>query len=104
MPRLQFNEKLRVTQFIISDPSTVFHTEYYSSLKGTSLADWQQQLRTTPAQSHTPDHRSDGLDSTTNYIRPLLLITDYNSFYIDPDYGVDPYWDIQIYNQHELHF
>ena len=62
MPRLQFNIKLRVRQYIISDPSTVFYTEYYSTLKGTSSADWQQQMRVTPTQICTSDLRSNGLD------------------------------------------
>ena len=104
MPRPQFNEKLRVRQYIISDPSNVFYIEYYSSLKGTSSADWQQQMRITPTQFCTSDHRSDRLDSTTDNIRPIPSIPDYNPCYIDPDYGIDPYWDVQIYNQHELHF
>ena len=103
MPRLQFNEKLRVRQYIISDPSNVFYIEYYS-LKGTSSADWQQQMRITPTQFCTSDHRSDRHDSTTDNIRPIPSIPDYNPYYIDPDYGIDPYWDAQIYNQHELHF
>ena len=104
MPRLQFNGKLRIRQYIISDPSTVFYIEYYSSLKKTSSADWQQQMRNTPTQFCTSDHRSDRLTSTTDYIRSLPLIPDYNPYYIDPDYGIDPYWDAQIYNQHELQF
>ena len=72
MQRLQFNEKLRVGQYKISEPPTVFYTEYYSSLKGMSTVDWQQQMRTFPTQFHTSDHRADGLDSTSDYIRPLL--------------------------------
>ena len=61
-------------------------------------------MRITPTQFCTSDHRSDGLDSTTDNIRPIPSIPDYNPYYIDPDYGIDPYWDVQIYNQHELHF
>ena len=97
MPRLQFKEKLSVRQYIISDPSTVFYTEYSSSVKV------KQQMRTSPTQFHTSDHRSDGLDSTTNYTCPLPSKPD-NPYYIDPDYGVDPFWDIQLYNQHYLLF
>ena len=72
--------------------------------RGISSADWQQQMRTSPTQFHTSDHRSDGLDSTTDYIRPLPSIPDCNPYYIDPDYGIDRYWDIQLYNKHELQF
>ena len=39
LPRLQINEKLRVRQYIISDPSNINYTEYNTSLKETSSAD-----------------------------------------------------------------
>ena len=87
-----------------SDPSTVFYIEYYSLLNEFSSADWQQQMRTSPTQYHTPDHRSDGLDLTINYTRPLPVIPDYNPYYTDPDYGFDPCWDIQLYDQNALLF
>ena len=104
MSRLQFDEKLRIRQYIISDPSTVFYTEYYSTLRGISSADWQQQMRATPTQFSTSDLRSNGLDSTIYYIRPLPEILDYNPYYPDPDYGTDPYWDDRLYNQRHLYF
>ena len=40
LPRLQIIEKLRVRQYIISDPSNKDYTECYTSLKETSSADW----------------------------------------------------------------
>ena len=40
----------------------------------------------------------------TTRFRPIPLIDDYNPTYIDPDYGRDPYWDIEIYNQDLLQF
>ena len=104
MPRLQFDTKLRVRHYIISDPSTVFYTEYYSPLKGISSTDWQQQMRITPTQFYTSDLKSIGLDSTSHSICPLPEIPDYNPYYTDPDYGIDPYWDVHLYNQHHLSF
>ena len=35
---------------------------------------------------------------------PSYVIDNYNSYFPDPDFGSDRYWDIQIYNQHHLHF
>ena len=61
-------------------------------------------MQITPTQLRISDHQSDGLNSTTDYNRPLPLIHDYNLSYNDTDYGIDPYWDIQIYNQHDLQF
>ena len=104
MPRLHINEKLRIRQYIISDPPTIYYTEYYSSIKENSSADWQQQVKHSPTHLHNPDLQSDRQHSNTTTIRPLPLIDNYNPYYPDPDFGFDPYWDIQIYNQHQLHF
>ena len=104
MPRLHFNEKLRVRQYIISDPSTIFYTEYYSSLNENSSADWQQQMTNTPTNLYHSDHQSDGRHCTITTIRPLPLIENYHHYYIDPDFRFDPYWDIQIYKQYQLYF
>ena len=61
-------------------------------------------MRNIPKQFCTVDLRSNGLDSTSCFIRPLPEIPDYNPYYTDPDYGIDPYWDIHLYNQHHLSF
>ena len=104
MPRLQINEKLRARQYIISDPSNVYYTEYYTTLKETSSADWQLQMRTPPTTSTTVDNMYNRLQTDTNTIRLIPLIDDYNPYYPDPDYGFDPYWDANCYNQHHLYF
>ena len=101
MPRVQFNEKLRVRQYIISDPSNVYYTEYYTSLTETSSADWQQQMKTPPT---TLDPMSTRLQNDTTTIRLIPLIEDYKTNYFDSDYGFDPYWDAICYNQHHLYF
>ena len=104
MSRLYFNEKLRVRQYIISDSSTIYYAEYYSSLKENSSTDWQQQVKNTPTKLHDLDYQSDRQQYNTTTIRPLPLMDNYNPYYLDPDFGFDPYWDIQTYNQHHLHF
>ena len=104
MPRLCFNEKLRIRQYIVSGPSIIYYTEYYSSLKEKSSADWQQQVKHTPTQLIDLDHQSDRQQYNIAAIRPLPLIDNYNPYYLDPDLGFDPYWDIQTYNQHHLHY
>ena len=46
-------------------------------------------------------------DYTTTFatrFRPIPLIDDYNPTYIDPDYGRDPHWDTEVYNQDLLQF
>ena len=53
-----------------------------------------------PIPAWDPDY------TTTFYtrFRPIPLIDDYNPTYIDPDYGRDPYWDTELYNQDLLQF
>ena len=104
MPRLQINEKLRVRQYIISDPSNIYYTEYYTALRETSSADWQQQMKTPPNSVPTLDPMSNRLQHDTSTIRLIPFIDDYNPYYPDPDYGFDPNWDANCYNQHHLYF
>ena len=47
-----------------------------------------------------PDYTS----AFTSRFRPIPLVDDYNPTYIDPDYGRDPYWDTELYNQDLLQF
>ena len=47
---------------------------------------------------------SNSLQNDTSTIRMIPLIDDYNPYYPDPDYGFDPYWDSNSYNQHHLLF
>ena len=105
MPRLPFIEKPRVRQYIISNPSIIYYTEYFSTLRENSSADWQQHVENTPIRIHDLDHQSDRQHcNTTTTTRPLPLKDNYNPYYPDPDFGFDPYWEIQIYNQYHLHF
>ena len=87
MPQLQINAKLRVRQYIISDPPNIYYTEYYTALKETSSADWQQQMKTPPNFSTTLDPMSNSLQNDTSTIRLIPLVDDYNPYYPDPDYG-----------------
>ena len=74
---------------------------------------WQQQMEkanvityinTHLFQKPIPVWDPDYTTTFTTRFRPIPLIDDYNSTYIDPDYGRDPYWDIEIYNQDLLQF
>ena len=69
---------------------------------------WQQQMEkaivitynnTHLFQKPIPVWDPDYTTTFTTRFRPIPLIDDYNPTYIDPDYGRDPYWDIEIYNQ-----
>ena len=47
---------------------------------------------------------SNSLQNDTSTIRLIPLVDDYNPYYPDPDYGFDPYWEANCYNQHHLYF
>ena len=101
-PRLLINEKLPVRQYIVSVPSIcITLTFIYSSPKTTSTAKWQQQMKNTSFHMYNLYHQSDRLQHKISSTRPLHLIDDFNPYYLDPNYGFDPYWDVNFYNQHD---
>ena len=74
---------------------------------------WQQQMEKAITTTHKNTHLFQkpipvwDLDYTTTFttrFRPIPLIDDYNPTYIDPDYGRDPFWDSELYNQDLLQF
>ena len=79
LQRLQTNENFRVRQYIIFDPSNLYYTEYYTSLKETPIADWQQQMATPATYFTTLVPTSNRLQTDTSSIRLIPLIDDYNS-------------------------
>ena len=74
---------------------------------------WQQQMEkaipitynnTHLYQKPIPVWDPDYTTTFTTRFWPINLIDDHNPTYIDPDYGRDPYWDTEIYNQDLLQF
>ena len=74
---------------------------------------WQQQMEQAiiitynnthlfqqPIPVWDPDYKT----TFATRFRPIPLTDDYNPTYIDPDYGRDPYWDTELYNQDLLQF
>ena len=74
---------------------------------------WQQQMEkatiftynnTHLFQNPIPVWDPDYTTTFTTRFRPIPLVDDYNPTYIDPDFGRDPYWDTELYNQDLLQF
>ena len=74
---------------------------------------WQQQMEKATIITYNNTHlyqkpiRVWGPDHTLTFntrFRTIPPIDDYNPTNIDPDYGRDPYWDTEIYNQDLLQF
>ena len=69
-----------------------------------SSADWHQQMASQPTFFPILDPRSNSLHNNTSSVRFIPLIDDYTPYYPDSDYGFDPYWDANSYNQNHLYF
>ena len=112
-PRLQYNQLVSVRQYIKSDPPTRSFHKYEQQLMGYPSVVWQQQLakatiitynNTHLFQKPIPVWHPDYTDNFTTQFRPIPLVDDYNPTYIDPNYGRDPYWYTELYNQDLLQF
>ena len=112
-PRFQYNELISFRQYIRSDPSTQTFHQYNQQLMGYPSVVWQQQMEKATIITYNNTHLfqkpipvwdPDYTTTFTTHFRPIPLIDDYNPTYIDPDYGRDPYWDTELYNQDSLQF
>ena len=74
---------------------------------------WQQQMEKAIIITYKNTHLFQKLipfwdpDYTTTFttrFRFIPLVDDYNPTYTDPDYGRDPYWYPELYNQDLLQF
>ena len=74
---------------------------------------WQQQMdkaiiitynNTHLFQKPIPAWDPDYTTTFNTRFRPIPLVDNYNPTNIDPDYGRDPYWDTDLYNQDLLQF
>ena len=46
-------------------------------------------------------------DYTVNFdtqFRPLPEVVAYDTYYVDPQYGLDPYWDRDLYDQDKMEY
>ena len=51
-----------------------------------------------------PTYEYDYTDNFDTYFRPLPDVVPYDSYFVDPQYGFDPYWDEEIYDQDKLEY
>ena len=51
-----------------------------------------------------PTYEYDYTDNFETQFRPLPEVFAYNTYFIDPQYGLDPYWDKDLYDQNELEY
>ena len=49
-----------------------------------------------------PTYEYDYTDKFATHFRPLPEVVAYDPYFVDPQYGFDPYWDEEIYDQDKL--
>ena len=103
---------MSVRQYVISDPPTIKLRHFVKDTNGTPYVVWQQQMEKSSIKTHKKVHndrpdRYYEMNYTKDFetqFRPLQSIEDYNPQYIDPEYGKDPHWDNELYDQENLQF
>ena len=51
-----------------------------------------------------PTYEYDYTDNFDTHFRPLPEVVAYDPYFVDPQYGLDPYWDEEIYDQEKLEY
>ena len=51
-----------------------------------------------------PTYEYDYTDNFETQFRPLPEIVAYDAYFVDPQYGFDPYWDEELYDQDKLEY
>ena len=49
-----------------------------------------------------PTYEYDYTDNFDTHFRPLPEVVAYDPYFVDPQYGFDPYWDEELYDQDKL--
>ena len=51
-----------------------------------------------------PTYENDYTDNFDTHFRPLPEVVAYDPYFVDPQYGLDPYWDEEIYDPDKLEY
>ena len=98
-------------QYVISDPPTTVYHSHQTSNTGTPSVVWQQQMEKAYTRryknmlkSHKtlPTYEYDYADNFDTRFRPLPEVVTYDAYFVDPQNGLDPYWNEELYDQDKL--
>ena len=112
-PRLQWADYTSRRQYVISEPPTiVYHSQQTSNTKIPSVV-WQQQMEKAYIRRyiimhmiHTtlPTYEYDYTENFITHFRPLPEVVAYDTYFIDPQYGLDPYWHQKLFDKNKLEY
>ena len=112
-PRVQWADYTSVTQYVISDPPTIVYHSHQTLNTGTPSVVWQQQMKKAYIRRNNNMHMIHKTLPTYEYnyrknfetqFRPLPEVVAYNAYFVDPQYGLDPYWYENLYDQDKLEY
>ena len=100
-------------QYVLSDPPTIVYHSHQTPNKGIPSVVWQQQMEKTYIRRYNnmhiihknfPTYEYDYKDNFDTQFRPFPEVVAYDTYYVDPQYGLDPYWDEELYDQNKLEY
>ena len=100
-------------QYVTSDPPTVVNHSQQTSNTGTPSVVWQQQMEKAYIRRNKnihiihktlPTYEYGYTDNFDTQFRPLPEVAAYDTYFVDPQYGLDPYCDEELYDQDKLEY
>ena len=100
-------------QYVISDPPTIVYYSHQTSNTGIPSVVWQQQMEKAYIRRYNNIHITHKIFPTYKYdythnfdlqFRSLPEFVAYDAFFVDPQYGFDPYWVEELHDQDKLEY
>ena len=97
----------------MSDPPTIVYHSHQTLNTGILSVVWQQQMEKTYIRRYNnmqmihktlPTYKYDYTENFETQFRPLPEMVAYDAYSIDPQYGLDPYWDEDLFDQDKLEY
>ena len=95
-------------QYVTSDPPTTVNHSHQKSNTGIPSVVWQQQMEKAYIRRYInmhmvhktiPTYKYDYIDNFDTQFGPLPEVVAYDAHFVDPQYGLDPFWDEDLYDQ-----
>ena len=100
-------------QYVISDPPTIVYHSYQTLNTGIPSVVWQQQREEAYIRRYNnmrmifktlPTYEYDYTDNSDTQFRPLPEGVAYDTYFVDPQYGLHPCRDEELYGQDKLEY
>ena len=100
-------------QYAISDTTTIVYHSHQTLNIGIPSIFWQQQIEKAYIRRHNNMHKIhktlltykyDYTDNFETQFRPLPEVVAYDTYFVDPQYGLDLYWDEDLYDPDKLEY